>query len=173
MGALFDPSALPSEARTLVERALRLRDRHEEAIEALEAHLAHGGARTADVLAALALCVYEDAAEVVLSRIEAASAEAIRLIDEALRTAAVSRVEPLRQLRALCVRSQQAEQERERGLWLRASSRSGGRATEWAELAHRMQQRGEDEQASRRCLGEALRRADLCEPPSLDEALTA
>lgn len=142
MTLLFDPAALPSPIRGLVETALHEREGHEHALDAIEAHLAAGGERSPDLLIALATLTHDDAAAVVLHRLAEASREALALLDEA----AVARgtahgLEPLRSMfEASCNR----EKERECLLRLALVNPERARPAELAELARRILMNGDE-----------------------------
>ncbi len=154
--APFDPEGLPAPLRTLVERALRDVDACEDAIEALEAHVASGAAGP-DALVALALVTYHEAASLVLTRLEQASERALSLLDEAQRQGADAAT--LDRLRGLCRASLDAERSRERRLLARiAWSGDASDPREVIELAHRLRMRGDFDLAA-----ELLRRADELE----------
>jgi hypothetical protein len=144
MGVAFRAEALPARIRPLVAHALAEGEGHEDALAAIEDHLAGGGARTPDLLAALAVLTFEDAASLVLSRLREAAERAVALLDEAL---ACEPADPgaLARVRALYARALERERRRERRLRARLSGPGRARPTELAELAHRMTMRGEDE----------------------------
>ncbi len=145
MTRAFDLDRLPDRVRPAVARALTDGDAREEAIAALEAHLADGGDRTPEVLLALATLTYEDAATVVLSRLTQASATALALVDEAL---ASGRTPPpeLLSLRATFATALERERTRERRLRGLLADPRRARPTELVELAHRILMSGEDDQ---------------------------
>ncbi|MFK7989744.1 MAG: hypothetical protein AB8I08_27240 [Sandaracinaceae bacterium] len=142
MTLVFDPDALPSPIRGLVETALREREGHERAIEAIEAHLEAGGERTPDLLIALATVTYDDAAAVVLHRLEEASREALRLLDEA----AIARgsMHGLEPLRSSFESARVREEERSRRMRVFMVAPERARPAELAELALRQRLQGDD-----------------------------
>jgi len=138
----FDPTLLPDEVRASVEGARRDGAEHQAAITALETYLARGGARTPEVLLALATLTYEDAATVVLSRLRAASEQALALVDEAL---AQDPREDLAALRDRFARSLAHERDRERRLRELLDDPRRARPAELMALAHQILMSGEDD----------------------------
>jgi len=127
-----------------VERALRDGGAIESAIAAIETYLDGGGERTPEILLALATLTYEDAATVVLSRLTAASEQALALVDEALERGDGPRDE-LTSLRETFARSLDHERARERRLRQLLDDPRRARPTELMELAHRILMSGEDD----------------------------
>lgn len=127
-----------------MERALRDGDELEAAITAIETYLSRGGQRTPEVLLALATLTYEDAATVVLSRLTAASEQALALVDEALASEPEPR-EDLTALRETFARSLARERARERRLRELLDGPRRARPVELMELAHRILMSGEDD----------------------------
>jgi len=163
MAAAFRPGALPARLRPLVARALARGEGHEDAIDAIEGHLAGGGERSPDLLVALAMLTYEDAAAVVLGRLRDASERALALIDEALSRGPAD-ADELERVRAIYARTLRRERARERRLRdLVAAPERAARSTELAELAHRILMSGEDDGLAARLMAAAAERA---RPPS-------
>lgn len=154
MDAAFDPDRLPDELRPLVTRALADVDGCEPAIEALARHVAAGAGTDARV--ALALLIFEEAAQRVLCRLASAAERALALIDEALAMGAPE-TEGLLRLRRACAEALERERSRERDLIARVMF---GRAepAEVALLAHRLLLSGKDDAAAAALLRRA---ADL------------
>ncbi len=150
---MIPPSDLPEALAAQVERALHDGVGHEEAIAALEAHLAEGGPRTPAVLMALAALTYEDAASLVLTRLEDASREALALVEEARRSGGPEA--ELGRMREVFVDTIERERERVRQLRMRATNPDVVRPTELVQLAHGLLMRGED-----RLAAELFRAAD-------------
>lgn len=113
MAAAFDPDRLPDELRPLVARALTDVDGCEPAIEALTRHVEAGGGTDARV--ALALLTFEEAAQLVRSRLAPAAERALGLIAEAVAMGA-EETEGLGRLRRICVAALERERSRERDL---------------------------------------------------------
>ena len=109
MAPALDLDRLPAGLRTTVARALEDVDACEDAIDALEATAAHD--RSPDVLLALALVSFHEAAELVLSQIEPAAERSLLLIDEAMERGGVP-TEGVHRLRRLCEGSLERERAR-------------------------------------------------------------
>lgn len=140
MTLAFDPSALPPTVACVVEEVLRERDGHERAIEAIKTALERE--RGPDLLIALAIVVYDDAASVVLHRLGAASVEALGLLDEAARIRGTGAgLESLREVFE-ATRSREAERERCLRVWMLAPHRAP--PEQLVELAHRLRMAGDD-----------------------------
>lgn len=153
MALAFDPHRLPPALRPLVERALQDVDGCEDAIEALERE-ASASEASPDVLVALALVTYHEAASLVLTQLEHAAERALALLDEAERRG--KRTDSLARLRSLCRRSIERERSRERRLLARiAWADDDASPRDVIELAHRLMLRGDTDLAA-----ELLRRAD-------------
>lgn len=155
----FDLGRLPEEVRDSVREALVRGEGHAEAIASIEGALERGAERSRDLLVALATLTYEDAATLVLSRLEAASREALALLDEA------SEGESSPELLALSeayARTLAREEARELHLRGTARGRSRPRALELIELAHRVLMSGEDDGLAAELMVRAARES---EPP--------
>ena len=138
MDAALELDRLPAALRPLVARGLTDDGLRPDVIDLLRDHLACFDERAPDVLVALALLVYRDAAEVMLHELGAASREALDLVAEA--QAMVERP-ALGDLRAQLERTVARERARERRLHDLALARP----TELIELAHLLVTRGEDD----------------------------
>src|SRR5688572_12348824 len=125
---------LPTALRGLVERALVDPFECEEAIAAVERHLARQG-RCPCALFVLAALVFRDA-ELVLSEMLNASTRALALIEEAYVRGAPQTLEIL-ELEARCRLTIESERARETKL-LRRATNGQARVGEIVELAHRM-----------------------------------
>lgn len=159
MAPAFALDELPASLRDLVARVLRDGDGHDEAIEAIELHLADGGRRTPDLLVALATLTYEDAAKVVLSRLRDASEDAIGLLDEALAQDPPN-ADELRAMRDELDKTLRRERARERRLRALMTDPTRARATEMVELAHRILMSGEDDALAAKMMSAAASAAD-------------
>jgi hypothetical protein len=146
-------AALPPALRSLVERASADPLACADAIAALEQALAAG--RSPAVLIALAGLIHSEAEALVLSQLEAASQQALALIDEAISRGATTTSEVLA-LEARCRRSLQREHEREATL-LRRAVAGAAPATELVELGRRLIASGKDDHLAI----EILRRAGV------------
>lgn len=167
MAATFDLEALPASVRPLVARAMSTGDHHEGAILSIEAHLAEGGERTPDLLVALAMLTYDDAAMVVLSRLRAASEEAVALVDEAIARGSdpSGRLAEVREVYVATSRAERARERRLRALMLRPGC---ARPAELVELAHRILMNGEDDELTAELMNAAAAQLDPGEPDGAD-----
>lgn len=123
-------------------------------IAALERHLERGGERSPEVLLALAMLTYEDAATLVLNRLTQASKTALALLDEALEGQPEPSA-PLRALRARFARALDRERARERRLRELADRPERARPIELIELANRILLSGEDDELATELMVEA------------------
>ena len=137
-------SALTDADRVLVQAAFVEGEDREAAILVLEDHLANHE-RTPELLLALAVLTYEDAASLVLSQLARASGAAVDLLDEALAAQESPRAEVIA-LRDTFARTLERERARERRLLELLTGPRDARPTELVELAHRILMSGEDDQ---------------------------
>jgi len=152
MDAALELDRLPAALRPLVARGLTDDALRPDVIDQLRGHLERSDARPPEVLVALALLRYRDAAEVMLHELGEASREALALIDEAQRTLAQRPVAQrtvarpaLDALRAQLERTVARERARERRLSDLALDPTLARPTELIELAHLVLARGDDD----------------------------
>ena len=142
MDAALELDRLPAARDEGTQRGLTDDGLRPDVIDLLRDHLACFDERAPDVLVALALLVYRDAAEVMLHELGAASREALDLVAEA--QAMVERP-ALGDLRAQLERTVARERARERRLHDLALDPALARPTELIELAHLLVTRGEDD----------------------------
>lgn len=152
MDAALELDRLPAALRPLVARGLTDDALRPDVIDQLRGHLERSDARPPEVLVALALLRYRDAAEVMLHELGEASREALALIDEAQRTLAQRTLAQrtvarpaLDALRAQLERTVARERARERRLSDLALDPTLARPTELIELAHLVLARGDDD----------------------------
>lgn len=168
MDAALELDRLPAALRPLVARGLTDDELRPEVIDLLRDHLACFDEREPDVLVALAVLRYRDAAEVMLHELGAASREALELVEEA--RLGVDRP-ALDALRAQLERSVARERARERRLSDLALDPTLARPTELIELAHLVLARGDDDGRAADLMTTAdLRERGLLGPPSQAEA---
>lgn len=152
MDAALELDRLPAALRPLVARGLTDDALRPDVIDQLRGHLERSDARPPEVLVALALLRYRDAAEVMLHELGEASREALALVDEAQRTLAQRTLAQrtvarpaLDALRAQLERTVARERARERRLSDLALDPTLARPTELIELAHLVLARGDDD----------------------------
>lgn len=147
MDAALELDRLPAALRPLVARGLTDDALRPDVIDQLRGHLERSDARPPEVLVALALLRYRDAAEVMLHELGEASREALALVDEAQRTLTQRTLArpALDALRAQLERTVARERARERRLSDLALDPTLARPTELIELAHLVLARGDDD----------------------------
>ncbi|MEC7524971.1 MAG: hypothetical protein VYE22_34135 [Myxococcota bacterium] len=157
MDAALELDRLPAALRPLVARGLTDDALRPDVIDQLRGHLERSDARPPEVLVALALLRYRDAAEVMLHELGEASREALALVEEAQRTLAQRTLAQrtlaqrtvarpaLDALRAQLERTVARERARERRLSDLALDPTLARPTELIELAHLVLARGDDD----------------------------
>jgi hypothetical protein len=164
MAHAFDLGRFPEKLRALVERAFEDVEACADAIEALESHVRGESAENReplpDILVALAVLTFEEAAQLVLSRIADAAEYALALSERAIEAGAGSHA--LEPLRAKWTAALERERSREANL-LRRLARGKAHPRDVVELAHRLFMRGDDDELA----SELLRRASAVrsEPP--------